>query len=976
MLVEDESDYFEETLRVYENEVSNLRGRIRPVPPPVDIVNGDICYGRCVDVHYNDCWWEGVIFDCEDGSGRNVFFPELADEMLTPVANTRISQDWNDVSGLWKNRGKWFFLESLEQLEDANCFHFKPKEFWLELRQKDKFQKLGDWTCDDKELWNILVLETFGDKLKHFMGRISNLTHLPELQGLVESANFINVQTRQPDVSVCQEAASVLPHVSVCQEAVSVLPQDLSAVPGKQNEKFDTHSSDKVGVVSSSGGNNISGEWKPSNSKKNNWLPAGSDMVTGAEFCPDAITKYLQKKKKHEVSCIVDVRKHLLHLRWKIEYLKQEQTRLRYTSPDGKAYYALRQVCLFLNDHGKRNSSITQDEKGGPLSCSDDSPSPLSEELPENQVPPVSSNPNLVYIEPEYCPEAALEWYTKSPSMVKKRKGFTEMTWRAKKHLSAVGWKFKRVDHSGRLELRYISPEGKIHNSLRAACMASIGTSASTSRRREAVSKVQADAACQRSSLRILKSRKRKKRLQSSSLDKQLDISDARKTRSRVLRTRKRVKQVADPDPSDEKPLTVLSWLIDNNIVLPRAKVHFYSGSDTHSTAGGRITREGIQCNCCCEVYNLRGFKFHVSGDYDSPAANIFLEDGRSLLDCQKKLIHKEMEKFVEKPVRNLKGSPDHDLNDDICSICQDGGALLLCDGCPSSFHNSCIGLVDIPKKEEEWFCPSCCCKICGHNKLKVDTEFSIEDAAALNCTQCKKKYHIWCIRNKGDPSLKMTTRENWYCTKKCKEIFSGLNELLGKPIPAGSDNLTWTLLKLNHSDSHKLDAFNDEAWIENCSKLNMAVDMMHECFEPVKDPYSKRDLLRDVIFNRRANLKRLNFEGFYTIVLQKEDEFISVATIRVWDKLAELPLVATRLEYRRVGMCRKLMNVLEKKLMELGIERIVLPAVSSVLNTWTGPFGFSEMMDSEKLALVDHIFLNFQGTVMCHKKLMQIPFC
>lgn len=37
----------------------------------------------------------------------------------------------------------------------------------------------------------------------------------------------------------------------------------------------------------------------------------------------------------------------------------------------------------------------------------------------------------------------------------------------------------------------------------------------------------------------------------------------------------------------------------------------------------------------------------------------------------------------------------------------------------------------------------------------------------------------------------------------------------------------------------------------ENYSKLNVALEVMHECFEPVKEPRTKRDLVEDVIFCR-----------------------------------------------------------------------------------------------------------------------------
>ncbi|KAL9371292.1 hypothetical protein Peur_036432 [Populus x canadensis] len=91
-------------------------------------------------------------------------------------------------------------------------------------------------------------------------------------------------------------------------------------------------------------------------------------------------------------------------------------------------------------------------------------------------------------------------------------------------------------------------------------------------------------------------------------------------------------------------------------------------------------------------------------------------------------------------------------------------------------------------------------------------------------------------------------------------------------------------------------------------------------------------------------------------------------------DKVAEIPLVGTRFQFRQLGMCRILMDVLEKKLMELGVQRLILPAVPGVLNTWTGSFGFSKMTDSERLQFVDYTFLDFQDTVICQKLLMKLP--
>lgn len=82
-------------------------------------------------------------------------------------------------------------------------------------------------------------------------------------------------------------------------------------------------------------------------------------------------------------------------------------------------------------------------------------------------------------------------------------------------------------------------------------------------------------------------------------------------------------------------------------------------------------------------------------------------------------------------------------------------------------------------------------------------------------------------------------------------QIFYGLREILGKKIPVGTESMTWRLVKYIESDISKLDTSNKEDLVEVYSKLNVALNVMHECFEPVKESRTRRDLMEDVIFNR-----------------------------------------------------------------------------------------------------------------------------
>ncbi|KAL7500847.1 hypothetical protein ACHAWT_008764 [Skeletonema menzelii] len=60
-----------------------------------------------------------------------------------------------------------------------------------------------------------------------------------------------------------------------------------------------------------------------------------------------------------------------------------------------------------------------------------------------------------------------------------------------------------------------------------------------------------------------------------------------------------------------------------------------------------------------------------------------------------------ERERYLEKKNQwELTGHSDY------CEICDDGGDLILCDGCPSAYHIHCIKLSDIPPGK--WYCSEC----------------------------------------------------------------------------------------------------------------------------------------------------------------------------------------------------------------------------------------------------------------------------
>ncbi|PKA60272.1 chromodomain-helicase-DNA-binding protein 4 [Apostasia shenzhenica] len=421
--------------------------------------------------------------------------------------------------------------------------------------------------------------------------------------------------------------------------------------------------------------------------------------------------------------------------------------------------------------------------------------------------------------------------------------------------------------------------------------------------------------------------------------------------------------QEADVSSLSRVSRTVLSLLIENDVVLPRQKVSYIRQRDGHVMLEGRITREGIKCKCCSKVYSLSNFEAHAGSTLHRPAANIFLKDGRSLLQCQMQMLSFKLPKSFQRT--RQKSDFSSYQSDSICSVCHDGGSLVLCDHCPSSFHLDCVGLEDVPP--EKWFCPSCRCHFCGLSDFNPNTE-QFTEKTVLYCDQCEHEYHVGCLRERGWKDLQSCPPGNWFCSKSCFKISSHLRELLGIPKPTTVDGLSFTLLRSGEDFSAGF--HQDSETLAEChSKLCVALKVLHECFVTITEPRTHSDLVADIVFNKESELKRLNFYGFYTMLLEKEDELISVATFRVYgEKIAEMPLVGTRVKYRRQGMCRLLVNELEKLLLSLGVERLLLPAVPQLLETWTTSFGFSKMNNSDRLKFLDYTLLNFQDTTMCQK--------
>ncbi|RLM62275.1 hypothetical protein C2845_PM14G11940 [Panicum miliaceum] len=369
------------------------------------------------------------------------------------------------------------------------------------------------------------------------------------------------------------------------------------------------------------------------------------------------------------------------------------------------------------------------------------------------------------------------------------------------------------------------------------------------------------------------------------------------------------------------KKHTVLTWLIDAGFLSDREKVFYVPGDGgAEKVVSGAVTRTGVHCSCCDGVVPLPVFAAHAGRDPGQrPWEKLLLVSGNSLLRCMQEAWEKERVKTFQSQEK-LRAALEQEKD----KSSQARRRLLAKHrkGVVERVIMSPRMRAEVP--EGSWACHYCRCILCMGN----------DDQGLSTCQRCSSKYHQHCR-----PLLNNGQDIGAYCSETCKKLSAQLSDMIGVTNPT-EDGFSWALLKIQKDE---VAGSQDMPFIlEGNLKLAVALGVLNECFNPVKDRRTKIDMLHKAVYSLGSEFKRLSYEGFYTMILEKDGEIISAALLRFHGrKMAEMPFAGTLPTYRKQGMMRRLVNAVEQVLASVQVERLVIPAIAALLDTWKRSFSF-----------------------------------
>ncbi|KAK7261284.1 hypothetical protein RIF29_27593 [Crotalaria pallida] len=468
------------------------------------------------------------------------------------------------------------------------------------------------------------------------------------------------------------------------------------------------------------------------------------------------------------------------------------------------------------------------------------------------------------------------------------------------------------------------------------------------------------------------------------------------------------------------KDLRLHKLVFEHNALQNGTELRYFAhGKCGQQALLGYKQEGGILCTCCNKKISASQFEAHAGwASRRKPYLHIYTPEGISLHDLSISLM-KEWRKL------------SNDDNDDLCSICQDGGDLLCCDGCPRTFHIDCVPLPCIPS--DPWYCKYCqnnfqmdkhgdrianapnrrCirvvksvevdhggCALCrGHHFSR-----SFGPRTVMICDQCEKEYHVGCLKDHNMQNLEELPEGDWFCGTSCSQIHSTMTNLVvgekkNLPVP---DSLLNAIKKKREEKCLETEvavgletgvdvdlrtevgagletgvgAGLDIKWrvlnwkLDNSGEVRKLLSQAVAIFHERFDSIvdSGCDFIPTMLYGRVV--KGQDFGRIYCAVLTVNQVVVSAGAFRIFGpEVAELPIVATAWKYQGQGYFQCLFSCIERLLGSLNVRQLVLPAAEEAESLWTNKFGFTRLSEEEINSHKKfYPIVFFQGTSLLQK--------
>lgn len=470
MLCEDEGSNLEEMILVSaavegqaRKNPKNYRGLIRPLPPYYDMQIFEMRYGLCVDALVDDAWWEGVVFDHEEGSTKRlIFFPDQGDQQMVMVDHLRLTQDWNETYGHWKPRGGWLLLQVLQAFEEEDALPVSIREIWYDLSTMVSFRdKIGLWMFGSLSVWEQLVSGLIRELLSVVHG-LSEVSYDQPIDAPTYSGNDeipSDDVPRQVGSQIQSDTAGILSGPIRIMDKVQcsqLLTPDDCFVQGNGNSSKWNHDKQNI-VLETSDVEDVQND--------KSGIPSSFVYPEEVVFAHGSHKKRRCRDMQHQAKASIPTVAQ--------EFMKSKFDSINEVSPDGNHHRDMVKAfepCKVTEPQGMKYEEANNNLQSDALCIKVISPfSHQNNKVEDTGNRTGQTSWQSLYAEAERCPEAVALYAFRSAdrdSQVKPSK----VAEKVKKHLFALGWKIEyRRDRL--LRVHFVSPEGKHYYNLRKACI-------------------------------------------------------------------------------------------------------------------------------------------------------------------------------------------------------------------------------------------------------------------------------------------------------------------------------------------------------------------------------------------------------------------------------------------------------------------------------------------------------------------------